>query len=112
MRSSISKTCSISKQPDALAAIYYDGADTTKTPTSTATPVDDSHCGNVSVMRNKSKLSADHVQDPLASTIPFFPFPATADPATTQTIGITIHTNSTGHLLWYMNESSFRANYE
>lgn len=56
--------------------------------------------------------SADHVQDPLSATTPFFPFPATANPATTVTIGITIHTNSTGHLLWYMNESSFRANYE
>lgn len=96
MRSVISTTCSVSKQPIALAAIYYDGADTTKTPTSTATPIDDSHCGN----------------DPLATTVPFFPFPSTPKPATTQTIGITIHTNSTGHLLWYMNESSFRANYD
>lgn len=51
MRSTISTTCSITKQPLALAAIYYDGADTTKTPTSTATVIDDSHCGNVSVMR-------------------------------------------------------------
>ncbi|MCJ1347713.1 hypothetical protein MMC31_005942 [Peltigera leucophlebia] len=95
MRSTISKTCSVSKQPVALAAIYYDGADTNSVPTSVATPFDDSHCGN----------------DPLDTTIPFFPFPATPKPATTATIAITIHTNATGHLLWYMNESSFRANY-
>lgn len=95
MRSAVSKTCSVSKQPLALAAIYYDGADTNSVPTSTATNYDDSHCGN----------------DPLDKTIPFFSFPSTPAPATTAKIGITIHTNATGHLLWYMNESSFRANY-
>lgn len=96
MRSTISGKCSAALQPVALAAIFYDGADTTKTPTSTATPVDDTLCGN----------------DPLDKTIPFFPFPATSKPATTQTIGITIGRNATGSLLWSMNGSSFRANYD
>ena len=95
MRSNISTICSVTKQPFALAAIYYDGADTNATPKSAATVIDDSHCGN----------------DPLDKTIPFFPFPATTKPDTTVDIKITIHTNATGHLLWYMNESSFRANY-
>ena len=95
MRSNISTKCSFTNQSLALAAIYYDGADTTSVPTSVATPFDDTHCGN----------------DPLNKTIPFFPFPATQTPDTTVTIGITIHKNETNHTLWWMNESSFRANY-
>lgn len=94
MRSFISG-CSAGKQPLALAAIYYENADTTKTPTSVATTFDDSHCGN----------------DPLNQTTPFFPFPATSAPATTETVDITIARNATGSLEWFMNGSSFRANY-
>lgn len=94
MRSFISG-CSAGKQPLALAAIYYENADTTKTPVSIATTFDDSHCGN----------------DPLDKTIPFFPFPATSAPATTETVDITIARNATGSLEWFMNGSSFRANY-
>ena len=95
MRSNISGICSTANNPLALAVIYYDGADTTSVPTSVATPFDDSHCGN----------------DPLDKTIPFFPFPATKTPETTTTIGITFHENQTHFNLWWMNESSFRANY-
>lgn len=93
MRSFISK-CSDSSQPLGLAAIYYDGADTTKTPVSVATPFDDTKCGN----------------DPLDQTVPFFPFPATTTPATTQNISITIGANATGNVLWKMNGQSFRGN--
>lgn len=93
MRSFISK-CSDGAQPLALAAIYYDGADTTKTPTSIATPIDDTRCAN----------------DPLDLTVPFFPFPATTSPATTQKIAITIGANATGNVLWKMNGVSFRGN--
>ena len=56
MRSDVSGLCSSSKQPHALAAIYYESADTTEEPTTTATTYDDSHCGNVSIakaLRNK-----------------------------------------------------------
>ena len=52
------------------------------------------------------------IQDPLAKTTPFYPFPATSNPATTQQIVIDAHQNATGHLLWYMNGESFRANYD
>ena len=51
MRSDVSKVCSASNQPHALAAIYYERADTTEEPTTTATTYDDSHCGNVSIAR-------------------------------------------------------------
>ena len=96
MRSDASPNCATANQPSAVAAIYYNKADTTKTPTSTAEPYDDTHCGN----------------DPLASTTPFFPFPATSNPATTQTIDITIGANASGNVLWKMNGESFRANYD
>lgn len=95
MRSNISGKCSFANNPLALAAIYYNGADTTSVPISVATPFDDSHCGN----------------DDLSKTVPFFPFPSTPTPETTTTIGITLHENQTHYSLWWMNESSFRANY-
>ncbi|MCJ1276218.1 hypothetical protein MMC21_004023 [Puttea exsequens] len=96
MRSDLSPTCDLANQPNALAAIYYEKANTNAVPTTTATPYDDSKCGN----------------DDLAKTIPFYPFPATSNPAVTQTIEITFHQNSTGYNLFYMNNSTFRANYD
>ena len=77
-------------------AIYYEKADPNAVPKSTATPYTETGCGN----------------DPLDKTIPFFPFPATPDPATTQNIEITFGPNGTGNFLWYMNGQSFRANYD
>ena len=47
MRSDNSGNCSLTNQPHALAAVYYEEADTNSVPTTTATPYDDSHCGNV-----------------------------------------------------------------
>ena len=52
MRSDISETCSFKpKQPHALAAIYYESANMTQEPTTTATTYNDLHCGNVSIAR-------------------------------------------------------------
>ncbi|KAL8725287.1 MAG: hypothetical protein Q9181_006469 [Wetmoreana brouardii] len=47
MRSNITQHCSTANQPNAVAAIFYEKADRTKTPNSTATTFDDSKCGNV-----------------------------------------------------------------
>ena len=98
MRSTITsnRACGATKQPAALAAIYYNGADTTKTPTSVATPFDDSTCGN----------------DPLSKTTPFFPFPATTNPATTVTVEVAVTRNATGNTIWTMNNQTFRGNYD
>ena len=60
MRSNISEKCSSPNQPYALAAIYYESANKTQEPTTTATTYDDSHCGNVSIARaldNKGMLT-------------------------------------------------------
>ena len=97
MRSDLSAKCDLNAaQKNALAVIYYDKADTNAKPTTTATQYDDSVCGN----------------DPLDKTIPFFPFPATTNPATTQEVTIRFGKNSTGSFVWFMNDVSFRANYD
>lgn len=98
MRSLIS-SCSLvapTTQTEALAAIFYNGADETKTPSSNPTLINDTLCGN----------------DPLSKTIPAYPFPATSAPATTEQIDMRIGMNETNHTLWYMSNSSFRANYD
>ena len=51
MRSDASAACSSCLNPHALAAIYYENANTTLAPTTTATTYDDSLCGNVSIAR-------------------------------------------------------------
>jgi hypothetical protein len=96
MRSNISTICSVSSQPNALAAIYYDKADTTKTPTSTAWNVPDpGTCAN----------------DDLSKTVPYYAMTATTSPATTRHLDINVEVNATGHTLWSMDGTSFRANY-
>ena len=50
MRSDISGNCTGAAQPHALAAIFYEDANRTVTPTTQATPYDDSICGNVSLL--------------------------------------------------------------
>ena len=112
MRSDISVLCSSPTQPYALAAIYYPQANTSMRPNSTAWPVADTSCGN----------------DPLSSTVPYYPITPDPNPATTETIVmncecvcygfadaanmVTDGQNATGHWLWTMNNSSFRANYD
>lgn len=51
MRANITTGCSTANQPNAVAAIFYEKADRTKTPKSAATIFDASKCGNVIYMR-------------------------------------------------------------
>ncbi|KIX04178.1 uncharacterized protein Z518_07732 [Rhinocladiella mackenziei CBS 650.93] len=94
MRSTISTTCSLPTQPDGLAIIYYQNANTTAVPTSTAWPIDDTSCGN----------------DPLSGTVPY---DAITPPSANTTIDIALNfeINQTGHFLWTMDGSSFRTDY-
>ncbi|TGO33302.1 hypothetical protein BHYA_0254g00180 [Botrytis hyacinthi] len=95
MRSNISTTCSLSNQPNALAAIYYDGADTNSTPASTAWDVPDpGTCTN----------------DELDTTEPYYSL-AAETPSTTQNLDINSYVNETGTFLWTLGGTSFRANY-
>jgi FtsP/CotA-like multicopper oxidase with cupredoxin domain len=96
MRSNISTICSNTNQPAALAAIYYDNADTTKTPSSKAWNVPDpGTCAN----------------DDLSMTVPYMSITPAYVPSTTKTITIRATVNATGHLVWTMNDSTFRADY-
>ncbi|EXJ82593.1 hypothetical protein A1O3_06406 [Capronia epimyces CBS 606.96] len=112
MRSTISSYCSVASQPDGLAIIYYQDANTTAAttnsstnsttttttaePTSTAWPIDDTSCGN----------------DALAETVPYYAItpPSTNTSATVQ-VALNFEINSTGHFLWTMDGSSFRVDY-
>ena len=97
MRSNI-KGCSLNDgiSPLALAAIYYQDADTTVKPTTTSSVNDSSQvfCAN----------------DALETTIPKYVIPAADPPGVTEEITITLQSNGT-HQLYYMNNVSFRADY-
>ncbi|KAI1608787.1 Cupredoxin [Exophiala viscosa] len=94
MRSTISSTCSVTNQPNGLAIVYYQNANTNTTPNSTAWPIDDSRCAN----------------DPLNMTLPYEAI-TPPSPDTTVNIALNFEINATGHFLWTMNDSTFRVNY-
>ncbi|MCJ1307056.1 hypothetical protein MMC25_000702 [Agyrium rufum] len=94
MRSDLSPHCDLALQPYALAAIYFEKANTNARPNTTDSGYDDSYCGN----------------DNLTLTTPFVPIPAPLNPYT-QEIKIDLGLNGTGFTVWTMNGVSFRANY-
>lgn len=81
--------------PHALAAIYYEKANTTTKPNTTATPWTSNHCQN----------------DPLTETVPYCPTTPPLQPATVQPLEITIMPNETGTLLIFVNNQTFRTDY-
>lgn len=94
MRANISVPCSLAENPNALAAIYYDSADTNSVPSSVPWNVPDpGTCAN----------------DDLSLSIPTYPIPVT-EPATTRTLEINAFVNATGSFLWTLDGVSFRAN--
>jgi FtsP/CotA-like multicopper oxidase with cupredoxin domain len=92
------KGCSLPDgvSPTGLAAIYYESADTKKTPktTSSVTVQQLTKCEN----------------DPLTQGVPLTPYPIVAQPETVQQIDITFQSNGT-HNLFFMDNSTFRANF-
>jgi len=82
--------------PDAVAAVYYESADTTSTPqtTSDATTAQLTFCGN----------------DPLNITTALCAVTPDPNPATSEEIDITFASNGT-NFVWFMNNSSFRGDY-
>ncbi|KAI2954772.1 CAZyme family AA1 [Aspergillus niger] len=98
MRASIDMTClnATASIPTVKAAIYYEDADTATWPTTTTTTTwSSNNCAN----------------DPLNLTIPYYLQTPPSTPATTQTIEITLGENATGHTLFYVNNSTFRSDY-
>lgn len=81
--------------PEAVAAIYYEDANTTAVPTTTS---------DISIDKIKTCKNDD-----LRLTVPYYPIPL-PPPTTEQNIDVTFQSNGT-HTLFYMNNSTFRANY-
>jgi len=94
MRSTISN-CSLAHQPNAYAMIYYQNADTNSKPNSTAWPDNSNACAN----------------DALSTTTPYYSITPPANPAVTVSIDVDFAVNATGHLVWTMNNSTFRTCY-
>ncbi|KAI4154517.1 MAG: hypothetical protein LQ340_001632 [Diploschistes diacapsis] len=93
MRSTL--VCALAKNTDVIAAIYYPDANTNSTPTSVAPPFTP-QCSN----------------DPLTSTTPYYDFGALPNSSVSQQIDITLAPNASNIYLWYMNNVTFRANYD
>ncbi|KAI9704711.1 MAG: hypothetical protein M1836_006491 [Candelina mexicana] len=94
MRSDIT-ACATANQPHALAVVYYEKANTTAKPTSQAYTDNTQPCEN----------------DDIAKTQPFYPITPDPNPATTKEIIISGGFNDTHHFNFYMNNQTFRANY-
>ena len=95
MRSDLSARTNLHEQPNGLAIIYYNNADTHKTPKTKATPYDDSYEGN----------------DDLKKTEPVYPIKV-PNPDKTLTFEVRLNVNGSGNTLWYTNNQTFRANYD
>ena len=95
MRSNISTVCDPARNPNAVAAIYYQQADTSKLPNSTPQKYDVDQCAN----------------DPLAKTVPAESLTPPPSPALTETIEIGLGFNKSGNQLFFMNNSSFCGDY-
>jgi len=101
MRSTVSGGvgCGINENPLALAAIFYDGADTTVAPTSQP---NDSY--------NEEAIQAcynDALQTNFVPSAPLTP----PLPTTLEEVSISLVENATGHFAWELNNQSFHANY-
>ncbi|KAI6080584.1 multicopper oxidase-domain-containing protein [Hypoxylon rubiginosum] len=81
-------------QPNAKAIVYYTEADTNTLPATEGAGWESNNCAN----------------DPLSQTVPLFP-KAPGKPDVTKNIDITVTTNQTGNLLFYVNNSTFYADY-
>ncbi|KAF2233451.1 multicopper oxidase [Viridothelium virens] len=79
----------------ARAAIYYEDANMDKLPSSSAKAWDSNNCAN----------------DPLEQTVPFYPQTPPLTPETTQVYDLRYEANETGSIIFFVNETSFRADY-
>jgi FtsP/CotA-like multicopper oxidase with cupredoxin domain len=83
-------------QPLALATIYYEHANTTAAP------------GNNSIAQVDNTAPCEN--DDLTKTTPAYPI-AAGNPSTTIDMAVNVSINATGNLVWTINESAFRADY-
>ena len=86
-------TCSTSLNPQALAVVYYEKANTSSVPTSQPAAYTPG-CDN----------------DQLATTVPFFPIPA-KQPTTTLNLDLTVAHNASNQWVWSVNNKTYRADW-
>ena len=84
-------------QPLALATVYYENANATAKP------------GNSSVAQIDNTPPCEN--DDLAISIPAYHIPAVSNPETTIEMTVDVGVNATGNLIWTINNSAFRGNY-
>ncbi|KXX76656.1 Laccase-2 [Madurella mycetomatis] len=94
MRSNLAQ-CTPANQPNALAAVYYDRADTTMAPTSRAWDIPE---------------PGDCPNEDLSKTEPLYPI-ALPEPTFTHAMDIEVFKNASNVTLWRFNGVSMRANY-
>lgn len=116
MRASLASfPCAVTSNPDATAIIYYKhDALLAGTPNTTAWPAFTESlgkCHNVCLVPLTPFSPTNKLQDDLTKTVPFFPIAADLNPPTTEVLDIQFGPNGTGHWVWTMGGSSFRANY-
>ncbi|KAL7800157.1 laccase [Trichoderma ceciliae] len=95
MRSNISTLCNPASQPNALAAIYYDDADTNKAPCSVPWNVPD---------------PGTCVNDDLSLTKPLMKL-SVPEPDLTLDMELKSFKNATGHNLWSLDDVTFRGDF-
>ena len=83
-------------QPLALAVIYYEDANRNAAPGSTS----DAQVDTTPACLN----------DPLSETVPMYPIAAAVANATV-TMDVAVAVNSTGHIIWTINDSAFEADW-
>ncbi|EAQ89553.1 hypothetical protein CHGG_06172 [Chaetomium globosum CBS 148.51] len=94
MRSNLT-TCAPARQPNAVAAVYYDQADTSTTPSSKAWDIPNPDlCANEDL----------HITEPL------YPIPL-PEPTLTQNMDIELYKNASNVTLWKFNGVSMRTDY-
>ena len=88
MRSNISTLCSVPAQPDALAVVYYDNANSNSVPKSKPWNVPDpGTCAN----------------DDLTETVPYYPIAPVAKADVTTNLDINFAPNASNVFVWTLN---------
>ncbi|KAI9844992.1 MAG: hypothetical protein M1837_005136 [Sclerophora amabilis] len=95
MRSHIT-SCATANQPDALAVVYYDKADSSSKPNSKPYPDDNTRTC---------------INDDLTKSVPYYPITPDPNPSVTQELTLSGGFNETHHFVFYVNNQTFRANY-
>jgi FtsP/CotA-like multicopper oxidase with cupredoxin domain len=120
MRSTIGRNCALARNFFAKAVVLYEDAPRNATPTTSPYFLPEVNCANVSgffdyFFIKRSAQSSSYltrvVQDDLALTVPLYPITPDLSDVKTQVVGLTFGPNATGNNLFYVNNSTYRPNF-